>query len=98
MYDDIRVSEVADFGLVKESNLTSICSELKGYFNDPELRLESLSNYTILHETYAITRLLYFIMTGRTNTEKISNISLKDFVHKGLSSDKQRLKLTAACN
>jgi serine/threonine-protein kinase len=92
IYDDVRVSKVADFGLVKvpESNLTSISSELKGYFNDPELRLEGFSNYTILHETYAITRLLFFIMTGRTNTDKISNKSLKDFVHKGLSSDRQK--------
>lgn len=81
---------MADFGLVKipDSDLTSVSTEYKGYFNDPELRLDGFNTYCIIHETYAITRLVYFIMTGRTNTEKITNPSLRKFVAHGLSADK----------
>lgn len=92
LYDDVRVVKISDFGLVKLPNtdLTSINTEYKGYFNDPELRLEGFNTYCIIHETYAITRLVYYVMTGRTNTEKIQNISLKEFVNRGLSTDKKK--------
>ncbi|MGB8453234.1 MAG: protein kinase [Anaerocolumna sp.] len=92
LYDDIFVIKISDFGLVKipESDLTSVSTEYKGYFNDPELRLDGFNTYCIVHETYAITRLVFFIMTGRTNTEKISNPQLKEFVSIGLCSDKSR--------
>ncbi len=40
----------------------------KGYFNDPALVFEGFKNYNILHETYALTRIVYFVMTGRLNT------------------------------
>ncbi len=92
LYDDIFVIKISDFGLVKipESNLTSVSTEYKGYFNDPELRLDGFNTYCIVHETYAITRLVFFIMTGRTNTEKISNPQLKEFVSIGLCSDKSK--------
>lgn len=90
LYDDVRVVKVSDFGLVKitDSELTSLNTDYKGYFNDPELRLEGFNTYCILHETYAITRLVVFILTGRTNTSKIKNVQLKEFVVKGLNPDK----------
>lgn len=90
-YDDVDVFKVSDFGLVKipESNLTSLNTEYKGYFNDPELRLEGFSSYGIVHEIYALTRVIYFVMTGKTNTDKILNESLKSFVIKGLNPDKK---------
>jgi tRNA A-37 threonylcarbamoyl transferase component Bud32 len=92
LYDDIFVIKISDFGLVKipQSKLTSVSTEYKGYFNDPELRLDGFNTYCIVHETYAITRLVFFIMTGRTNTEKISNPQLKEFVSIGLCSDKSK--------
>ena len=92
LYDDVRVVKVSDFGLVKipDTDLTSVSTEYKGYFNDPELRLEGFNTYCIIHETYAITRLIYFVMTGRTNTDKISNPTLKSFVIQGLSADKKK--------
>lgn len=37
-----------------------------------------------IHETYAITCIIAFIMTGRTNTNKIENVQLKEFVEKEL--------------
>jgi tRNA A-37 threonylcarbamoyl transferase component Bud32 len=92
LYDDVPVVKVADFGLVKipDSSLTTVNTEFKGYFNDPALVVDGFHSYSVLHETYALTRLLYFIMTGKTNTEKIKDSNLKMFVEKGLSSDKKQ--------
>lgn len=89
IYDDVPVVKIADFGLVRtnNSNLTSVNTELKGYFNDPNLLVEGFQNYNILHETYALTRILYFVMSGKTNLDKVSP-NLKEFVDKGLHVDK----------
>lgn len=91
-YEDIIVVKIADFGLVKipESELTNIHTDIKGYFNDPNLVLEGFNNYNILHETYALTRLVYYIMTGRTRIQNIMNNSLKEFVAKGMNTDKNK--------
>lgn len=91
-YDDVLVVKIADFGLVRitDSTLTSINTEFKGYFNDPELNVEGFDKYNILYETYALTRLLYFVMTGRTRTDKIIDTNLRTFVSKGLNTDKRK--------
>lgn len=91
-YDDVAVVKIADFGLVKipDSNLTTVNTDFKGYFNDPSLVLEGFNEYNILHETYALTRIMYYIMTGKTNTERITNSKLKEFIEKGLNPDKTR--------
>lgn len=44
----------------------------------------------MLHETYAITRLIYFVMTGKTNVDKIDNAELKEFVNIGMNSEKSK--------
>lgn len=90
IYEDISVVKVSDFGLVKiiDSSLTSINSEFKGSFNDPALVTEGFNNYVIQHETYALTKIVFFVMTGKTNTNNIQNDALKSFVSKGLHSDK----------
>ncbi len=89
LYDDVPVVKVADFGLVRthNSSLTSVNTELKGYFNDPNLLVEGFQNYNILHETYALTRILYFVMSGKSNLNKVKP-SLKAFIDKGLHIDK----------
>lgn len=91
-YEDVPVIKIADFGLVKipESKLTTIGTEFKGYFNDPSLVVEGFDTYNILHETYALTRIIYYIMTGRTNIEKITNSKLRIFIEKGLNVDKTK--------
>jgi serine/threonine-protein kinase len=97
-YHDTLVVKVADFGLVKtpDSVLTTANTEFKGYFNDPSLAVEGFNTYSILHETYALTRVVYYVMTGKTNTDAISNLELKKFVSKGLNSDKSvRFKTVA---
>jgi len=89
LYDDVIVVKIADFGLVRlpDSNLTSLNTEFKGCFNDPNLIVEGFDKYDVLHETYALTRLLYFVITGKTRTDKI-NENLKTFIKKGLDSSK----------
>lgn len=91
-YDDTLVVKLSDFGLVKilDSTLTTVNTEFKGYFNDPALVVEGFNNYGIVHETYALTRVIYFVMTGKTNTEKIANQNLRAFVERGLNPDKTK--------
>lgn len=86
-YDDVNVIKVSDFGLVKvpDNNLTTINTDFKGYFNDPRLLTEGFYNYGILHETYAITRLVYFVMSGKTIMDNIKDTNLDSFVKKGIS-------------
>ena len=91
-YEDVLIIKVADFGLVKipESGLTSLMTDFKGAFNDLSLEQEGFSSYNILHETYALTKLIYYTMTNRTNIkiDSIKNWDLKQFVSKGTSLDK----------
>ena len=91
-YDDTLVVKLSDFGLVKipDSTLTTVNTEFKGYFNDPALVVEGFNTYGIVHETYALTRVIYFVMTGKTNTEKITNQILRNFVERGLNPDKTK--------
>lgn len=91
IYDDVIVVKIADFGLVKivDSNLTSVNTEFKGYFNDPNLVVEGFDRYDTLHETYALTRILYYVLTGKTRTDKFSE-NMRTFIEKGLNSDKGR--------
>ncbi|MFP3390966.1 protein kinase family protein [Brevibacillus sp. SIMBA_040] len=96
-YHDIHVVKIADFGLVKvpDSSLTTANTEFKGYFNDPSLVVDGFDTYSILHETYALTRIVYFVMIGRTNTDSIPDLKLREFVNKGLHPDKSmRFKAT----
>ena len=88
-YDDVSVIKVSDFGLVKvpDSNLTTINTEFKGSFNDPRLLTEGFCNYGILHETFAITRIIYFVMSGKTKIGNIKDTNLSSFVNKGLSAN-----------
>ena len=93
VYDDgTTIAKVSDFGLVKnpELEITSLETEVKGYFNDPELATEGFASYSMEHEIYALTKLLYFILTGKINVSKIKNASHKSFVARGLNTDKSK--------
>ena len=91
-YDDVVVVKIADFGLVKipNSTFTTVNTEFKGYFNDPSLVVEGFNTYNMLHETYALTRVIYYVLTGKTNTDKITDQNLKNFVETGLNADKSK--------
>lgn len=92
VFEDVNVVKVCDFGLVKipDSTLTTVYSEWRGCYNDPALISEGFGNYTILHETYALTRLVAFMLTGKANVDRITDNKLKTFVEKGLSPDKSK--------
>lgn len=89
-YEDVLVAKISDFGLVKipNSDLTTVNTEFKGYFNDPQLMVDGFDTYDIEHETYALTRLIYFILTGKTNVSKDKNSSIAAFIEKGISVNK----------
>lgn len=83
-FDDMTVVKVCDFSLVKHPNsdLIFIDTVLKGCYNDPNLNIEGFRNYTVIHETYAFTRIIAFILTGKTTVYRIQDINLKSFVEK----------------
>lgn len=91
-YDTLVVVKVSDFGLVKvlHSTLTSFGTEIKGSLNDPQLDIIGFNNYSIEHETYALTRLIFYTMTGKHSIEKIANSQVKNFVLKGVDPDPQK--------
>jgi len=89
-YDnDLLVVKVSDFGLVKlkNSTLTSENTDFKGSLNDPKLNIVGgFKNYAIEHETYALTRLIYFIVTGRVTIDtKFNNKDFELFIKNGIS-------------
>ena len=75
------------WGYLSESELTSANTEFKGYFNDPSLITEGFDSYSILHETYALTRILYYVLTGKSKTENPPE-NVRAFVERGLNSNK----------
>lgn len=90
-YDDAIILKISDFGLVKEnlSDLTSDSTDIKGYYNDPALRIEGFKNYSLIHEIYALTQVIVFIMTGKSNFDKISDSQLRAFLLKGTNPNKE---------
>jgi serine/threonine protein kinase len=72
IYDALVVVKVSDFGLVKQKDkkLTSQNTEIKGILNDPKLEMLGFNNYEIRHETFALTRLVYFVITGKLRIEQ----------------------------
>jgi serine/threonine-protein kinase len=90
--DGSSLLKVSDFGLVKRPNstLTRQGTEIKGAINDySDLTAVGFENYEIRHETYALAKVIYFILTGRTsNYNREENEALKQFVLRAISSDK----------
>lgn len=88
-YDDCFLLKFADFGLVKdpENCLTSSHSSLKGYFNDPALIQEGFENYSSINEVYSLTRMIYFVLTGKIEIDVVQPF-WRDFFIKGLNKNK----------
>lgn len=91
-YDNGYVAKITDFGLVKvkESELTSLSSKIKGCLNDPKLSVyeNGFQDYEMIHETYAFTRLICYILTDKINgIKKEKNKMLNEFIKKGISDD-----------
>ncbi|MBZ7940081.1 protein kinase family protein [Campylobacter sp. LH-2024] len=88
-YDGIYpVVKISDFGLIKEidSQLTSENTEIKGNLNEiSRLQKKGFSNYDKSDEIYALSRVLYFVATGKKNMEKVEC----DFLKKGTDENIQ---------
>lgn len=91
-YDDTVITKVSDFGLIKDntSTLTSIDSDIKGSFNDPDLEIVGFQNYSLKHEIYALTRTLRFVLTGITSLDRDIKENIRQFAEKGMCSDCSR--------
>lgn len=89
LYEDSTIIKVSDFGLVKltDSNLTRRGTDIKGVLNDPNLIEVGFENYEIKHETYALTRVLNFVLTGKTSGISYTNTNekVKNFILKGIN-------------
>lgn len=92
-YDDVPfVAKISDFGLVKipNSNVTSIYTDVKGYFNDTsDLERVGFENYSMCHEIYTLTKIIYLVMTGRT-TYQNNNASINQFFIGGTNADTEK--------
>ncbi|WP_419885691.1 serine/threonine protein kinase [Paenibacillus sp. B-A-8] len=92
--DGASLLKVSDFGLVKRpnSNLTRQGTEIKGAINDyTDLTAVGFENYEIRHETYALGKVIYFILTGRTTGyHRETNEALKEFISRAISPDKSQ--------
>ncbi|MEK4626557.1 protein kinase [Priestia sp. FSL P4-0332] len=90
-YEELKVIKVSDFGLVKRENssLTNINTKMKGSLNDRKLELVGFNNYKIWHETYALTRLIYFVMTGKSKIGKFKNDGFKNFIETGIADNEE---------
>lgn len=91
-YDDVTIVKLSDFGLVKivDSVLTSENTEVRGSLNDPALKIEGFGNYTLHHELYAITLLIAYVLTGKSNVAKITDSDIRSFITKGTDPDKTK--------
>lgn len=92
IYENVEVFKISDFGLVKtiKSELTSLSTDFKGYFNDPKLKIEGFSSYAFEHEIYSATMIILFILTGKTNMDKIKDQKIVEIRDIGLNPDKSK--------
>ena len=90
-YDHLIVAKLCDFGLVKikDSTLTSMGSEVKGTFIDPHLYSDGFENYALTHEVYALTCVITFILTGKTNFSTITEQKYLEFYKQGTNVVKE---------
>lgn len=86
-YEDVTIIKIADLGNVKLINswLTSLDTEIRGAFNDYSgLQRVGFSNYNFYFEGFALSKLLYFVLTGRyKNFTKFEYANLEEFISKG---------------
>ncbi|NRQ69712.1 protein kinase [Bacillus cereus] len=92
MYDGTELIKVSDFGLVKlpDSQFTNQLTEIKGSFNDPILTEVGFANYKLHHEIYSLSRVIYFIFTGRTTKGSFMNTEFQTFIEKGTNTNVQK--------
>lgn len=92
--DGSVVAKLSDFGLVKNPDfkLTSYDTNPKGTFIAPELSSGHISfkQYSIKQEVYALTRLLFFIITGQYAPDEQTPTYLQKAYNTGTHSDQDQ--------
>ena len=85
-HEDALVVKISDFGLVKrpDSSLTSRDSVVNGTWLDPLLDCKTFGEYDMTNEIYALTRLIYSVMTGKEKPTRIYDPALAEFTHRGI--------------
>ena len=99
-YDDKTVIiKVCDFGYLKEadSTLTRQNTDFQGSLNDPQLKIMGADKYSIQHEIYALTQVIFYIMTGRKNLSNNKNKAVKKFIDSGMNADLSKRVKTLEC-
>lgn len=89
-YDDKTIIlKVCDFGYLKDSDstLTRQNTEFQGSLNDPQLKIMGADKYTIQHEIYALTQVIFYIMTGRKNLNNNKNKEVEKFIDSGMNAN-----------
>ncbi|WP_142646306.1 MULTISPECIES: protein kinase family protein [Enterococcus] len=89
-YDDKTIIlKVCDFGYLKDSDstLTRQNTGFQGSLNDPHLKIMGADKYTIQHEIYALTQVIFYIMTGRKNLNNNKNKEIEMFIDFGMNAD-----------
>ena len=65
-------------------------------FTHPDLINVGFSNYQMCHETFALTRLCMFILTGKATVQTLNDGVIKRFWEKGTSPNRaERFKSVA---
>jgi eukaryotic-like serine/threonine-protein kinase len=93
--DGTAIVKICDFGYLKEKNstLTRKNTEFEGSLNDPHLRMIGADKYNIQHEVYALTQVIYYVMTGKKNLQKNKSKSIEEFISFGMNTNlKERAK------
>lgn len=92
--DGTNLIKVCDFGLVKrpDSSLTIRGTEVKGVINDvSDLEKVGFENYEIRHETFTLSKVIYYILTGtKVNYDAQKNEQLKNFILKATGNKEHR--------
>ncbi len=92
--DGSVVAKLSDFGLVKNPDfqLTKFDTNPKGTFIAPELSSGHISfkQYSIKQEVYALTRLLFFIVTGQYAPDKNTPSHLQKAYNAGTHNDQDQ--------
>lgn len=90
-YEDTKIIKIADLGNVKisDSILTSLDTEIRGAFNDYSgLQRVGYSNYNFYFEGFALSKLLYFVLTGRyKDFTRFEYSNLEEFINQGINPD-----------
>ena len=86
-YEDTKIIKIADLGNIKlsDSVLTSLDTEIRGAFNDYSgLQRVGYNNYNFYFESFALSKLLYFVLTGRyKDFTKFEYSHLEEFINHG---------------